>query len=57
MFVDVDLVVIDAFNLLGEFLEDGGDDPAWSAPGCPEVNDDGPATGDLRYCGTRGCNI
>jgi len=46
--VDVELVVPDALELLllGELLQDRGDDPARAAPGGVEVDDDGPVLVD-----------
>ena len=37
--VDIDLVKVDGRELLRQFLKDGRDDPARTAPGRPEVED------------------
>ena len=52
--VDVDLVEVELLTSGGvrDLLEDGADDPARTAPGSPEVNDDGLVAFDL-FAGQR----
>ena len=52
--IDVDLVEVDlvAGGRVRDLLEDGADDPARTAPGSPEVNDDGLVAFDL-FAGQR----
>lgn len=47
LIVDVDLVEVDAGDLVGELLEDRRDCAARAAPRCPEVDKDGLVRGDL----------
>jgi len=45
--VNIDPVKVDAWEICGEFLEDGGDHSARTAPGCLKVEDAGLVLADL----------